>query len=276
MVRPPSRLAGCPVTKWLLISNIAVFLLDVFLFGGDNGNLGRLTLWGYFSAELAVNQFQIWRFLTFQFLHANGLHLVTNMIAIYMFGTFVERWWGSKKFTVFYLTGGVAGALCSMAFFYLGWFDKSPSGVGASAGAFAIMVCTAVIAPKLRVLLFFVVPMSMRTLAIGCLVFSAFMILTKGNNAGGEAGHLGGAVLGFILMKNPHWLSFLDGKSGIGKRRRRVQDAQVVREKKIRPRVNIDLSDTEIDRILDKVSSEGIQSLTDAEREALVHASGKK
>ena len=77
-------------------------------------------------------------------------------------------------------------------------------------------------------------------------------------------------------MKNPHWLSFLDGKSGIGKRRRRVQDAQVVREKKIRPRVNIDLSDTEIDRILDKVSSEGIQSLTDAEREALVNASGKK
>ncbi len=289
MVRPPSRLAGCPVTKWLLISNIAVYFLDILLFGGEGGNFGWLAAWGHFSVELGVNQFQIWRFLTFQFLHADGMHLLANMIGIFMFGTFAERWWGSKKFTAFYLISGVAGALLYMLLFYAGWFGKESfvvDGVeikasyiplvGASAGIFAIMVCTAFIAPKLRVLLFFVIPMSMRNLAIGAIIFAAFMILTKGNNAGGEAGHLGGAILGFILMKNPHWLSFLDGKSGIGKRRRRVQDAQVVREKKLRPRVNIDLSDTEIDRILDKVSSEGIQSLTDAEREALVNASGKK
>jgi len=55
-----------------------------------------------------------------------------------------------------------------------------------------------------------------------------------------------------------------------------VKDAKVVREKKLRPRITINMEDSEIDRILDKVSREGIQSLTSAEREALIHASGKK
>ena len=100
------------------------------------------------------------------------------------------------------------------------------------------------------------------------------MILTNGNNAGGEAGHLGGAILGFILMKKPHLLSFV-GKLGSGrKKRRRTIDAKVVREKKIRPRININLNDSEIDRILDKVTREGIQSLTPEEKDLLVRASG--
>lgn len=287
-IRPPSRLADCPVTKGLLISNILIYFMDILFFGGEEGRFGWLAMWGHFSVELGIHQFQIWRFLTFQFLHADGMHLFGNMIGVFMFGVFAEKWWGSRKFAVFYLMSGMAGALLYMLLFYVGWFGKSPISVegetiaasyiplvGASAGIFAILVCTAIIAPNLRVLLFFVIPMSMRTLAIGALVFAAFMILTNGNNAGGEAGHMGGAILGFILMKKPHLLSFLDSKGG-HKRRRQVKDAKVVREKKLRPRITINMEDSEIDRILDKVSREGIQSLTSAEREALIHASGKK
>ncbi len=278
MQRPPSRLAGCPVTKWLLISNIAIFYLNMLFFGGDNNHFGLLNIWGHFSVDLVVHHFQVWRFITFQFLHADGMHLFGNMLGIFFFGTFVERWWGSKKFAVFYLASGVAGALFYIMLFYTGVFGDSPSYrpmVGASAGIFAILVSTAVIAPNLRVLLFFVIPMSMRTLAIGALVFATLMILTDLNgNAGGEAGHLGGAILGFILMKNPHMLSFLDTKRAGGRRRSRVFDAKVVREQKIRPRITVDMNDTEIDKILDKVSREGIQSLTEEERELLLRASG--
>jgi hypothetical protein len=93
------------------------------------------------------------------------------------------------------------------------------------------------------------------------------------SNAGGEAGHLGGAILGFILMKNPRLLGFV-GAGGIGMKNgsggwRRTVDARVVREKKIRPRTHINLSDSEVDKILDKVNREGIQSLTEKEREIL-------
>ena len=287
MQRPPSRFAGCPVTKWLLISNIAIYFLDILFFGAGPTTDGYLFLWGHFSVELGINQFQIWRVLTFQFLHADGMHLFSNMIGIFFFGPFVEKWWGSKKFVVFYLVSGVAGALLYMVLFYAGWFGGEfiPGTeilssyiplVGASAGIFAILVSTAVIAPNLRILLFFVIPMSMRTFAIGALVFATLMILTNGQNAGGEAGHLGGAILGFILMKNPHLLSFLDNQGVAGKRRRRSMDAKVVREQKIRPRIMVDMEDTEIDVILDKVSREGIQSLTDEEREFLIRASGQK
>ena len=289
MQRPPSRLAGCPVTKWLLISNIAIYFLDILFFGAGPTTDGYLSIWGHFSVELGINQYQVWRVITFQFLHADGMHLLGNMMGVFFFGPFVEKWWGSKKFVVFYLASGVAGALLYMVLFFTGWFGgefipgtEIPSSyiplVGASAGIFAILVCTAVIAPNLRILLFFVIPMSMRTFAIGALIFASLMILTNGHNAGGEAGHLGGAILGFILMKNPRLLSFLDPRAGAGsgKRRRRGVDAKVGYEQKIRPRITVDMEDTEVDMILDKVSREGIQSLTDEERKFLVRMSGQK
>ncbi|BDS08430.1 rhomboid family intramembrane serine protease [Oceaniferula spumae] len=276
MPRPPSRFSGSPVVKWLLISNIVIFYADMLFFNW------KLVEWGHFSAALGLQQFQFWRLLTFQFMHADGLHLLGNMIGIFFFGTFAEKWWGSKKFIVYYLASGVAGALFYVFLFYVGWFGKDPIAipggevpasyiplVGASAGIFAILVCTAVIAPNLKILLFFVIPMSMRTFAIAALVFATLMILTNGNNAGGEAGHLGGAILGYILMKNPHLLTFV-GKLGSKKQKRgQVVDAKIVRERKLKPRIKINLEDSDVDQILDKVSREGIQSLTDAEREIL-------
>jgi len=276
MQRPTSYFAGCPVTKWLLISNIVIYFLDIFFFGANQETRGHLFIWGHFSVEIAMNQVQIWRFLTFQFLHADGMHLFGNMLAMYFFGIFAERWWGSKKFVFFYLASGIAGVLLYLILFYTGVFGIVPAYrpmVGASAGIFAILVCAAIIAPNLRVLLFFIIPVRMKTMAIGMLVFAAFMVLTNGNNAGGEAAHLGGAILGFILMKNPSWLSFLD--SGARSRKPRRGKAKV-REKKIRPRVMINMDDTEVDRILDKVSREGIQSLTDEEKKILLQAGGNK
>ena len=284
MPQQPSRLAGCPVTKWLLISNIAIYYLDLLFFGGGQSGWGSLTAWGHFSVDLGVHHYQVWRFLTFQFLHGGGWHLFGNMLGLFFFGTFAERWWGSKKFSVFYLASGVAGALLYVILFYVGWFGTGAIPgtdiplshrplVGASAGIFAILVCIAIIAPNLKVLLFFVIPMSMRTFAIAALVFASLMILTDANgNAGGEAGHLGGAILGFIFMKYPHLLSFADKLGAGGKKRRRTVDAKIVRERKLRPRTHINLDDTEVDRILDKVSREGIQSLTDEEREILTRS----
>ena len=288
----PTRLSGAPVVKWLLIINVAVWLLEMMTnnapvppagFQRDHDSL----LWnqGHFSVGFAVEQFQIWRFFTFQFLHANGHHLLVNMLGLFFFGHFCERWWGSRKFLFFYLSTGVAGALFYVILFYLGWFGSDPipsrSGemvsasyremIGASAGIFGILAGVAIIAPNLRVLLFFFIPMSMRTFAILALSISVVVIGFKWNNAGGEAGHLGGAILGFILMRNPGLLGFISDGPMLGKRGPML-DAQIVREQKIQPRINISLDDSEVDRILDKVSREGLQSLTEAEKEILKRA----
>ena len=109
--RRPSRLDGSPVVKWLLIINVAVWLLDMLTNSAPQMQRSFLWSWGHFSVAAAVEQFQLWRFLSFQFLHANGHHLLVNMLGLFFFGHFAERWWGSRKFLFFYLATGVAGAL---------------------------------------------------------------------------------------------------------------------------------------------------------------------
>jgi len=69
-------------------------------------------------------------------------------------------------------------------------------------------------------------------------------------------------------MKNPWLLSFISDEAMLS-RRRPVVDATIIREKKLRPRININMDDSEVDRILDKVSREGLQSLTEQERDVL-------
>ncbi|MCP5538077.1 MAG: rhomboid family intramembrane serine protease [Akkermansiaceae bacterium] len=283
--RPPSRLSGCPVVKWLLISNIAIYLIEMLInsapvplpgFPRDHDSL--IWNWGYFSVDAAIYSGQVWRFLTFQFLHGDGMHVLFNMIALFFFGPYVERWWGSRKFIVFYLASGVAGALLyTLLLVAPGMIPSDESWrqmIGASAGIYAILVAVAIIAPNLKVLLYFFIPMSIRTMAMIALGIAAYMALTNGHNAGGEAAHLGGAILGFILMKKPGWLSFVkDGP--LRAKKRPTIDATIVREKKIRPRIEINLADSEVDRILDKVTNEGLQSLTEAEKDVLRRLAGK-
>jgi len=280
--RQPSRLGGSPVVKWLLIINVAVFFIDVLM-------RNTLSAYGHFSVATVFEHGQVWRVLTFQFLHADLGHIAFNMFALYMFGSFVEQWWGSRKFLVYYLLCGAAGALFYSLLYQMGLFGKEsinigggillPSSyiplVGASAGIYACLMAVAVIAPNLQIrLLFPPIPMKMRTFALGVLGIAVVVTFFNLSNAGGEAGHLGGAILGFILMKNPWVLGFVDRIGGAARRGRKVYDATVVRETKIRPRTHVDFNDTEVDRILDKVNREGIQSLTEAERDILRRSSG--
>ena len=264
-----------PVVKWLLVSNIAIFLLDYLLIpfvldsNLDGENIPKLLDWGAFSIESAVHHFQVWRFISFQFLHGSLGHLLFNAMGIFFFGPWMERWWGSQRFLIFYLLCGIGGA----AFFSLLTLtgivpaDSQSILVGASAGIYGIFIGVAITAPNLRVsLLFPPIELSMRQLAIALLAISAGSIILKlGGNEGGEAGHLGGAIIGAILMRRPQLLSGLHG-SGITRRKKST-------ERKIQPRTIIDLErDSEVDLILDKISREGFQSLTERERDVLRQA----
>jgi membrane associated rhomboid family serine protease len=257
-----------PVVKWLLLANIAIFLGDMLIFEQ------RLVKWGAFSIQSALLHGKVWEFLTFQFLHGSVLHVLFNSVGLYFFGPWMERWWGSRKFLVFYLWCGAGGA----AFYTLLWGlgvlpnDGIHSGlIGASAGIYGILMGVAVIAPSLRVALVFPpIEMSMRQLAIVLLVISTGTILIGfGNNEGGEAGHLGGAIVGFALMRLPWLLKWADAAApGVEIIRPRIFGGRP--GSKLLPRTEIDLrAQTEVDRILDKISQQGFQSLTSAERATL-------
>lgn len=267
-----------PVVKWLLIANALIFIIDYLILPAmfnirvDHLRRPPLVKWGAFSIQSALSELRLWEFITFQFLHDSVGHLLFNSLGLYFFGPWIERWWGSARFLAFYLICGCGGA----AFFtLLAVLGVLPGGmetglIGASAGIYGIFIGVAVVAPDLRVMLLFPpIELSMRQLAIGLMVISTGIVIVGiGDNEGGEAGHLGGAIVGFLLMCFPGLL---------GKRREAPSHRQPHPGRpytpKLKPRTVLDTGgDPEVDRILDKISNDGFQSLTQEEKDLLQQA----
>jgi membrane associated rhomboid family serine protease len=222
---------------------------------------------------------EIWRFVGFQFLHANLAHLIFNMMGLWFFGPVVERYLGGKRYGAFYLLCGICGAAMYLLLNFLGTQvvppgrsvpfllpnDPTTPLVGASAGVFGVIMAAAFLAPRAEVLVFMIIPMPLRNLAYTLVAVALLTIFFGGDNAGGEAAHLGGALAGFWLIRRPQllhalfdWMGTVDPTS----RSRRVRSAR---------RRGLDTA--EIDRILDKIQRHGLHSLDDSERQALREAS---
>ena len=265
-----------PVVKWLLILNLALYFLEP-----DDKPFRQF---GAFTIQTGLFEGRIWEFITFQFLHGSVAHVLMNSIGIFFFGPWLERWWGSGKFLVFYLLCGAAGAVFFTLLTLIGILPgnglETPL-VGASAGIYGILIGVATIAPNLRVaLLFPPIVLSMRQVAIALLVIAVAVILLGYmglnplglvDNEGGQAGHLGGAILGFFLIRFP-WLLGFHGRMETARPRAAAPPPLA----KLRPRTELEMQqDTAMDLILDKISREGFQSLTPEEREFLQKASSQ-
>jgi membrane associated rhomboid family serine protease len=219
------------VNTWLIIINVAVFLLDRLLLNngihfdlklqGPDGELyaipfAPLEYWGHFSASTALGHLQLWRFITFQFLHANGMHLLVNMLSLFFFGPIIESYLGPRRYLAFYLLSGMGGGLAYLVLWALhalitaSWMPL----VGASAGIFGVLVAGALVAPNTTVLIYGIIPMRLRTMAWLLLGIAGWTVIFGGHNAGGQAAHLGGAAVGFALIRNPRLLQFVDRIGG--------------------------------------------------------------
>jgi len=186
---------------WIIVINVVIFLLD----GMSHGVLSD---WGCFTINDAIYHGQVWRFITFQFLHANPTHIFFNMFALYFFGRLIEGYLGSRRYLAFYLLSGIGGALGYMFFYYTGVLGAvSGSLVGASAGIFGVLIAASRLAPNAMVIVL-VFPMRLRQMVWIFIAMAVYTIFTEGHNAGGEAAHLGGAVVGFLLIRNERWLNF--------------------------------------------------------------------
>ncbi len=289
--RPPPQLRFGPVggafsrrsiVFWLIVINAGVLLLDALLarvfgpvavpFGDRAFGMKPLEAWGHFSYSTAILGGQVWRFVTFQFLHGGGWHLFGNVLGLFFFGPMIERHLGSKRFLAYYLLCGSAGAVMYLLLWALGVIVQTPETalVGASGGVFAILAGAALIAPNATVLLFFILPIPLRVLVWIILFGAVYAVVAggtdPGSNAGGHAAHLGGMALGFWLIKHPGWLNWADrfspdavqaryARSRYEKKRRRQQAEQA-----------------EVDRILDKVRTKGLHSLSRHEKRVLNQA----
>jgi len=245
-----------------------------------------ITAFGHFSTARAFVWFpplggpslglEVWRLVSFQFLHAGIGHLFFNMLGLFFFGRPVEEYLGTKRYASFYFACGVCGGLAYLLLNFVGMFGLPLPGalnvypttplVGASAGVFGVILASAYIMPNAVVqLLLPPIPIKMTWFAYGYVAIAAFnLFIGRGPNQGGDAAHVGGAIAGFFFIRRPHVLrEFLDvfGKSSKTQR-------------KPPPRRSGRSEDREIDRILEKVHRDGINSLSDKERKKLQRASG--
>jgi membrane associated rhomboid family serine protease len=237
-----------PAVKYLLIANIVIFILQSIY----EGKLEPL-----FCAT-AFHPWQIWRLLTFQFLHAGVAHLLFNMLGLYFLGTALERAWGARHFLLFYL---ICGAVAGLLFVLVGRLSHSNffAGplIGASGGVLALLIACAILFPQFVVFLF-IFPVPIRFAALLFTGLYLLNVISKGANAGGDLCHLGGMAAGFIWVIWGPRLADLWTRSRPSALQRRLQKQAQLQY--------------EVDRILAKVHDQGIHSLTRKEKQILQNA----
>ena len=247
-----------PAVKWLLIINIGVFLIESLFFGLFNkGGVNYFFWYGSVFPATLGRTLQIWRLITYQFLHADTIHLLMNMIGLYFFGTMLERTFGTRKFLIFYLVCGMTGGIVYPLLVAIGLLGPLPL-VGASGAIFGIIVAAAVLYPKTPM---FLLPVSLAVVA-GLFIAISVLNFLRGDNAGGECAHLAGAFCGFLYIKGRPWFEGRAMQQKKGAWQRRIQNERQFQ--------------AEVDRILDKVHASGVNSLTRREKSILREATQRE
>ena len=275
-------------TLVLVIANAVIFLMQeaLFRFAPEVA----ATFYGYLPLSLkGLEHGFVWQLLSYQFLHANFLHVLFNCWAIYVFGLEVENALGRKNFlTLYFLSGTIGGLVQALA----GLASERFAGpvVGASAAAFGLVAAYAVLFPDRILLLFMIIPIRAKFLLLGSAVLAVVGILSSASANPAplgvhvaDAAHLGGMLTGFVFVRyalnwNWHWPQLnrrrATRRGWCGSARRaRLRGAAARRTRKnFRPRNS---SAKRWTRFSTRFPAHGIQSLTHRERRILEAAREK-
>ena len=186
MFRPPP-----PLTQSLIGINVIAFALDALL---GSQWFANFMLWPL------GRDFAPWQILTYGFLHGSLTHLLFNMLGLYMFGSEVERLFGSRFYLLYYLGCVVSAALCHLV--VTGWMGAAPyPTVGASGGVYGLLLAFGMYFPHRRVLLLFPpIPLPARVFVAAFAVLELFLGVT-GTAAGvAHFAHLGGMLGGWLMI----------------------------------------------------------------------------
>lgn len=154
-------------------------------------------------SSLSKFLFQPWSIFTYFFAHTDFFHILFNMLFLYWFGGLVHEYLGNKRLVNVYILGGIVGGLLFMiAYNLIPYFkpliDNSMM-LGASGAAFAVVVAAATLLPDYTFMLLFIGPVRIKYIALFYIIVS--FASTVGTNAGGNIAHLGGALIGYIYVK---------------------------------------------------------------------------
>lgn len=238
--RPPptssfGRIRIESVTTRLVLISVAIFVLDWLLFrqgirfraeGIMMDQIRPLLALGHFSPGMSLTRMELWRLLTWPFVHANEWLLLVNVAGLHCFGPVLEAHYGTRRFLVFCILcalGGLAAYAILYGTNYLIQNQWVPM-FGLSAVTLGILVAAAHVAPDATATIYDLVPIRLRTLALVLLGLAVSAVFTWGGAAfamdgggtgsvtsiGGAAAHLGGGATGLLLIRTPQWVRLFD------------------------------------------------------------------
>jgi membrane associated rhomboid family serine protease len=279
-------------TVVLVVAIIVAFIVQKYL---ETSSSFDVRSYLYLSLD-GLKHGYIWQLISFQFLHANLMHLAGNCLVIFFLGRAVEDALGRKRFLILYFASGIVGGLCqTLAGVFanvigLNEYAYSFGGqvVGASAGGFGITAAFALLFPDQVLMFFMIIPMRAKYLLWLSIAIAGWGVVFPDRSPFGvhvaDAAHLGGILAGVIFVKYAvHWhfqwpqlnrrarppirrlVKVHSHKPGWGR------DKEVV-EEDLPPE---EFLSKEVDPILDKISAQGIQSLTEREKKILETARSK-
>jgi membrane associated rhomboid family serine protease len=281
------------VCKWLIIINVVCFGLQIFSpavrlpeedDGFDTVPVHRQQKQPFTEVMQLdaqdVCHGQVWRLLTYAFMHAGIMHILFNMLFLWWLGTDVEDLYGPGEFLTFYLISAVVGGLAFVAAWLAGLGSVGPC-VGASGAVMAVTVVCALHYPSR--IIWFIIPMPIWLFVLIQVASNWFIFASQADTTTAVTVHLGGAVFGFAYYRL-HWRlsSFFSGwASGVRRSRPRARLRVYREEEAARPVVltappaaDVDEQlEAKLDAILEKVARSGQGSLTENERQLLLRAS---
>ena len=267
----------------IILINVIIFIgasfIEVFLTLSGGGNffkliINKLMLPASFTSFII----QPWSLISYFFLHLNFTHILWNMLFLYWFGKIIQDNIGNNAVISLYVLGGIIGGLSYMALFnIIPYYENRISEslmLGASAGVFSIVAGSATLLPNYTFYLLFLGPVRIKYIAIFYILLS-FLDVT-GSNAGGEIAHLGGALIGYLFIRQlQNGINMGEGIINIINLFNRKKNKKEREETIINEEQKSDISQDEIDNILDKISESGYSSLSKKEKEKLFNASKK-
>ena len=270
---PRSGFASWSMVSKLIVINVAVWVLDLF-----TDPVSPYSRWLDFhlalQPDVLTHPWNLWQLVTNGFAHdpANIKHILFNMFSLWLFGTDVERIYGSKEFLRLYLSILVSeGLLWAVIQLALPPEKRIPV-IGASGAIAGIMAVYIFHFPHRQFLLFFVIPVPAWLLGVGYLAWDFFGEVAPG--AGDNVAHLchlAGAFFGVLYYRTGWCLaSLIPQKWSLSGLRRRTK-LRVHREQDDGP--DEPVTQQRVDELLAKISREGESSLTDKERRELEEAS---
>lgn len=206
----------------------------------------------------------IWQPFTYMFLHDGFFHILLNMLFLWMFGKDVEQSWGKIAFYKYYLVTGVGSGMLNAMIHY----DSMIPVVGASGAVFGILLAFAMLYPNRIVLLYGLVPMKVKYLVMGLAAIALFSSILMKDSRISHLTHLSGMITGYIYL-NWNWLIWKMRTLNKKKEKPRVYSVNQNKQSKVDNR----LIQKRVDEILDKLSEDGWENLTDAEQKILYRAS---